>query len=124
MVLDCTDNFSAKYLLNDACWLKGIPLIYAGLYRWEGQLMVIHPGYADHGCLRCLWPEIPDQSAMGTCAQVGILGAVAGCLGSMQAIEALKVLQGKEPSSEFSVFDYRSNDVQKLERHRQDRPRS
>lgn len=121
LVLDCTDNFKTKYLLNDACYLKKIPLVYAGLYRWEGQLMVIHPDQPQHGCLRCLWPEIPDQRTMGTCAQVGILGAVAGCLGTMQAIEATKVLLNpKELAfSTFGVFDYRTHQNQLLTRARQ-----
>ena len=119
LVLDCTDNFMTKYLLNDTCWMKGIPLIYAGVYRWEGQLMVFHPGYPEAGCLRCLWPEIPDQLSMGTCTQVGILGAVAGCLGSMQAIEAIKLLLGHPFSTDFAIHGFKSSYTQKIQRNRQ-----
>jgi len=116
LVLDCTDNFTTKYLLNDAAWLMKIPYVFAGLYQWEGQLMVVHPSQGDSGCLRCLWPKIPDQETMGTCAQVGILGGIAGTLGAMQSVEAIKLLMGNKPSSNLVIHDFLNNDRLNLER--------
>lgn len=91
LVLDCTDNFRTKFLLNDACVQSAKPLVQASIYQYEGQLLVIEPGSP---CLRCLWPEVPDEGCVGSCAEVGVLGVVPGVFGALQATEALKLLLG------------------------------
>jgi len=93
LVVDGTDNFATKLLLNDVCWRLAKPLVLASLFKFEGQLLVIEPG-SNGGCLRCMWPEPPYDGCVGTCAEEGILGSVAGALGTMQATEALKLILG------------------------------
>jgi molybdopterin/thiamine biosynthesis adenylyltransferase/rhodanese-related sulfurtransferase len=89
LVLDCTDNFGAKFLLNDTCIAAEIPLVLASIYQFEGQLLIVQPGGP---CLRCLWPEAPDEGCVGSCAEVGVLGVVPGLFGVLQASEALKLI--------------------------------
>ncbi len=91
LVLDCTDNFRTKFLLNDICVEAYKPLIQASIYRYEGQLMVITP---DSPCLRCLWPKTPNEGCVGSCAEVGVLGVVPGVFGTLQAAEAIKLILG------------------------------
>ena len=88
-VIDGTDRFPTKFLINDACVLEKKPFSHAGAVRFGGQLMTYVPGSA---CLRCLLPEVPEGGE--TCAQAGILGAVTGVIGSMQALETIKYLTG------------------------------
>lgn len=91
LVLDGSDNFQTKFLLNAACVRAGKPLIAASIYQFEGQLLTVLPE-GEGGCLSCLWPETPAADCVGSCADVGVLGAVPGVLGAMQAVEALKML--------------------------------
>ena len=88
-ILDCTDRFETKFLINDACVLAKKPYCHAGVVRFEGQVMTYFPG--EGPCLRCLLGAAPNGS---TCAQVGVLGAAVGILGSIQALEAVKYLLG------------------------------
>ena len=90
LVLDCTDNFKTKFLINDACVLQQKPMVTASIYQHEGQILVYRPDR--DGCLRCLWPRIPEEGCTGNCADVGVLGATVGFFGSLQAMEAIKVL--------------------------------
>jgi adenylyltransferase/sulfurtransferase len=105
LVLDCSDHIQTKYLLNDAAFLSGKPLIQAGLSQWQGQLGVLDPRDPSRGCLRCLWPHPGDERAQGTCAQVGILGPVAGILGAHQAMEAIKWLLALPTTKGWHRFD-------------------
>lgn len=91
LAIDCSDNFATKFLLNDACVLANKPAIFASVYQYEGQLQVFRPDI-DSACLRCLWPESTRDGIVGNCAEAGVLGPVPGVLGSLQAIEALKLL--------------------------------
>ncbi len=91
IVVDCTDNFLAKFLIHDACQLTGTPLIQASIYQFEGQLNVFKGGQQD-SCLRCLYPKQLEDGCVGNCTEVGVLGPVAGVLGTLQAIEAIKLL--------------------------------
>jgi adenylyltransferase/sulfurtransferase len=93
VVLDCTDNFAAKYLLADAAILFGKPVVQASIHRFEGQLLTIDPA-SPGGCLRCLWPEPPPEGMIGNCAEVGVLGVVPGLFGTLQASEAIKIILG------------------------------
>jgi adenylyltransferase/sulfurtransferase len=91
LVIDCTDNFSTKFLLNDVCVHKRIPVIFSSVYQYEGQLQVVRPERGGP-CLRCLWPEATRDGIVGNCAEAGVLGPVPGTFGSLQAFEALKLL--------------------------------
>lgn len=90
LVIDGVDNFPARYLLNDACVFSRKPLVEAGILRFEGMIMTIIPG--EGPCYRCVFPEPPAEGAVPTCSQAGVLGAVAGVMGTLQAVEAIKVL--------------------------------
>ena len=92
-VVDCSDNFRTKYLLNDAAVLARKPTIFASVYQYEGQLQVYkpEPGYA---CLRCVWPDATVDGIEGNCAESGVLGPVPGTVGSLQSLLTLKILLG------------------------------
>ena len=91
LVIDCTDNFSTKFLLNDVCVQKRVPVIFSSVYQYEGQIQVVRPD-KDGACLRCVWPEATRDGIVGNCAEAGVLGPVPGTFGSLQAFEALKLL--------------------------------
>ena len=91
VLVDGTDNFETKFLLNDAAARHKKILVQASIYQYEGQLFVYHPD-AGGPCLRCLWPEVPEPGCVGSCAEAGVLGAVPGVFGSLQAMEVLKQL--------------------------------
>jgi adenylyltransferase/sulfurtransferase len=92
VVLDCTDRFSTRYLVNDACVLEDKPDAYGSIFRFDGQVSVFGaPGYP---CYRCLYPEAPPAGSVPTCAEGGVLGVLAGIVGTFQANEALKILLG------------------------------
>lgn len=90
-VLDCTDSFASKYLVNDACVLAGKPFCAGGVVRYGAQVMTHIPGSA---CYRCIFPEPPAENEVETCSTVGVLGSVVGIMGSIQATEAIKYLTG------------------------------
>jgi adenylyltransferase/sulfurtransferase len=92
-VIDGTDSFAAKFLINDACVMEGIPYSHGGVLRFNGQAMTVIP--TKSACLRCVFEEPPPPDAVPTCAQAGVLGAVPGMLGTIQTAEALKFLAGK-----------------------------
>jgi len=92
IVIDGTDNFPTRYLVNDACVKLGIPNVYGSIFRFEGQLSVF---YADEGpCYRCMFPEPPPPGLVPSCAEGGVLGILPGTIGTMQATEAIKLLLG------------------------------
>ncbi|NTV53376.1 MAG: HesA/MoeB/ThiF family protein [Candidatus Firestonebacteria bacterium] len=92
-VVDATDNFAAKFLINDACVLAGKPFSHGGVLGFEGQTMTVRPGVS--ACYRCVFRDLPPAGVVPTSAQVGILGAVAGILGTLMATEAIKFLLGE-----------------------------
>ena len=91
VTVDCTDNFRAKYLINDAAVLARRPAVFASVYQYEGQLQVYKPQH-DHACLRCIWPHASLDGVVGNCAEAGVLGPIPGAVGSMQALLTLKIL--------------------------------
>ena len=91
-VLDGTDNFPAKFLINDACVMAKKPLSHAGIIRFKGQLMTILPG--EGPCYRCVFKNPPPKDAVPTCKQAGVIGAMGGIIGSLQAMEAVKYITG------------------------------
>jgi len=93
LIIDCTDNFGTKFLINDVCVAARKPAILSSIYQYEGQLQVIRPD-KQGACLRCIWPEATRDGLVGNCAEAGVLGPVPGVFGSLQALEALKILLG------------------------------
>ena len=91
-VIDGTDNFPAKFLINDACVMAGKPFSHAGIIRFQGQLMTYVPGKGP--CYRCVFKNPPPKDAVPTCKQAGVIGAMGGVIGSLQAMEAVKYILG------------------------------
>ena len=91
-VVDGTDNFASKFLINDACVLEGIPFSHGGILRFEGQTITVNPH--ETACYRCLFNEPPPHGSIPTCSSAGILGVIAGMLGTIQAAEAVKFITG------------------------------
>jgi adenylyltransferase/sulfurtransferase len=90
LIIDGTDNFPTRYLINDLCVLTGKPNVYGSIFRFDGQASVF---YAEEGpCYRCLFPEPPPPGLVPSCAEGGVLGVLPGTIGSLQATEALKLL--------------------------------
>jgi molybdopterin/thiamine biosynthesis adenylyltransferase len=92
LVVDCTDSFDARYAINAACCAEGVALVEGGVVGTSGLVMAIRPG--ETACYRCAFPQAPPAGAVPTCAQAGVLGPAAGVVGSLQALEALKLLAG------------------------------
>ena len=93
IVVDGTDNFPTRYLVNDACVLLGKPNAYGSIFRFEGQATVF--GYQDGPCYRCLYPEPPPPGLVPSCAEGGVLGILPALVGSIQATETVKIILGK-----------------------------
>jgi molybdopterin/thiamine biosynthesis adenylyltransferase/rhodanese-related sulfurtransferase len=92
LIVDGTDNFATRYLVNDACVLLGKPYVWGSIYRFDGQASVF---WADHGpCYRCLYPEPPPPGMVPSCAEGGVLGVLCASIGSIQVNEAIKLITG------------------------------
>lgn len=105
IVVDGTDNFPARYLVNDACVLLGKPNVYGSIFRFEGQASVF---WAEKGpCYRCVFPEPPDPGSVPSCAEAGVLGVLPGVIGTLQAIETIKIIigQGEPLFGRLLLFD-------------------
>ena len=92
LVLDCTDRFATRYLINDACWFEGKPDVFASIFRFDGQVTVFSAQHS--ACYRCLFPQAPPSGSVPTCAEGGVLGVLPGIVGACQANEALKLILG------------------------------
>jgi molybdopterin/thiamine biosynthesis adenylyltransferase len=103
VVLDCTDSFETRYLINEACCAERVPLVEAGALGFGGMVFAIRPG--ETACYRCAFPTAPANAP--SCAEAGMLGAVTGVIGSLQALEALKLLSGvgTPPGDTILQFD-------------------
>lgn len=100
VVVDASDNFDTKFLLNDLCVHLGKALVYGSILRWQGQVSVF--AVKDGPCYRCLYPS-PPRGHVPNCAEAGVLGALAGVIGSMQALEVIKLILPKVPGEESLV---------------------
>ncbi len=108
LVIDGTDNIPARYLLNDACEILGIPWVHASVFRYEGQLTVFnHQGSANY---RDLFPTPPPAGSIPSCSEAGVLGALPGIVGTMQAMEAIKIIAnvGQPLSERLMILDTRN----------------
>lgn len=92
VIIDGVDNFATRFLLHDACYFAGKPFVEAGVLQFLGQIMTVLPG--EGPCYRCVFPEPPPPGTVPSCQEAGILGAVAGVLGILQATEAIKLILG------------------------------
>lgn len=119
LVIDCTDNFSSKFMLNDTCMRLRKPVVFSSVYQYEGQLQVVRP---DRGgaCLRCLWPQATRDGLVGNCAEAGVLGPVPGTFGTLQALEALKLLLDLpgQLADELLMLDLLTLSVTRVRTHR------
>ena len=105
IVVDGTDNFPTRYLVNDACVLENKPLIYASIFQFEGQATVFH--YKEGPCYRCLYPEPPPPGLVPSCAEGGVLGVLPGVMGVIQATETIKIIlnQGSTLAGRLLLYD-------------------
>jgi adenylyltransferase/sulfurtransferase len=119
LILDCSDNFATKFLLNDLALRVHVPVLFASVYQYEGQLQLVRGDDAT-ACLRCVWPEATRDGLVGNCAEAGVLGPVPGVFGSLQALEALKFLLGLPglAAGEMLIFDLVTLSTQRLRAHR------
>jgi adenylyltransferase/sulfurtransferase len=115
VLLDGTDNFETRFLINDAAVSLGLPWVYGGCVGAEGQTMTILPGST--ACLRCLLPECPPPGSTPTCDTVGVLGPIVGVIASLEAVEALKILSGnlEAVSRSLTVVDLWQNRLARID---------
>jgi molybdopterin/thiamine biosynthesis adenylyltransferase len=105
VVLDASDNFPTRFLLAEWCWRSRVPPVSAAATGWHGQLLIALPA-AENPCYRCLVPEMPSAEAVPPSSEGGILGAVAGTMGCLQAVEALKLLLSRESGLTRQLLAY------------------
>jgi len=106
LIVDGTDNFSSRYLINDACILFEKPLIHGSIHLFEGMVSVFN--FQGGPTYRCLFPEQPDSSSIPSCAEAGVLGVLPGIIGCMQAMEAIKVITGRGQPLSGKILSYNS----------------
>jgi len=113
-ILDGTDNFATRYLINDACVMTGKTNIHGSIFRFEGQATVFKPG--DGPCYRCLYPEPPPPGLVPNCQEGGVLGVLAGVIGNLQVVETLKLIlgQGKSLIGTLLIYDALNTVFRKL----------
>jgi adenylyltransferase/sulfurtransferase len=105
LIVDGADNFPTRYLVNDACVLTGKPNVYGSIFRFDGQASVF--GLKDGPCYRCLYPEPPPPGLVPSCAEGGVLGVLPGVIGTVQAVEAIKLIlgTGRSLAGRLLLFD-------------------
>ncbi len=115
VILDGTDNFETRFLINDAAVKLGVPWVYGGCVGAEGQTMTILPG--ETACLRCLMPECPAPGSTPTCESAGILGPAVGLIASIQSVEAIKILSGNRDavSRSLTIVDIWQNHLRRID---------
>ena len=118
-VIDGTDNFATKFLINDACVMNRIPFSHGGILRFHGQTMTVIPW--ETACYRCVFNEPPAPDSVPSCSEAGVLGAIAGMLGTVQAAEALKYITttGDLLTDSLLTFDAKTMDFRKIKLKRQ-----
>lgn len=114
IVVDGSDNFATRYLVNDACVILKKPLVFGSIFKFEGQVSVFN--YKDGPTYRCLFPEPPAAGEVPNCSEIGVIGVLPGIIGTLQANEVIKIIleKGDVLSGTLYMYDALSNDVQKL----------
>ena len=102
IVVDCTDNFATRYLINDVSVIQRKPVVYGAIYRFSGQVMVLN--YRNGPTLRCIYPAPPHILEVPSCDEIGVIGSVAGTIGSMQATEVIKIILGLDGVLSGKIF--------------------
>jgi adenylyltransferase/sulfurtransferase len=109
IIVDCTDNFETRYLINDSCFIQNKPLVYGAIHKFEGQVSVFNlnngPTY------RCLYPDLPDPKSVSNCADAGVIGVLPGVIGTFQANEVIKIITeiGESLNGKILVFNALNN---------------
>lgn len=119
MVIDGTDNFATRYLVNEVCVKRGVTLVSAAISQWEGQISVYKPGEGGP-CYACAFPEPPADGLVPTCAEAGVIGPLAGVIGSMMAVEAIKDIAraGHTLAGRLMIYDALEADTRVFELER------
>ncbi|MFP6854821.1 MAG: ThiF family adenylyltransferase [Opitutales bacterium] len=114
LVVDGSDNFPTRYLVNDACVMAGKPLVFGSIFKFEGQVSVFN--FENGPTYRCLFPECPNPKDVPNCAEIGVFGALPGIIGAMQAVEVIKILTGVGTplSGKLLIFDALSMRTQQI----------
>lgn len=107
VVVDCSDNYAARFAINDACLTLAIPAVFAAATAWQGQIFVTNPGSAEHPCYECFNPSRDELDA--SCARNGILGPLVGMIASQQAVEVLRLLLGLSAAPVLQLYDARDS---------------
>ncbi|MGE0665425.1 MAG: ThiF family adenylyltransferase [Sphingomonadales bacterium] len=107
LVADGSDNFETRFLVNDACYLAKVPLVSAAIGQFEGQLSTYRAFEGDNPCYRCVFPERPPPGTVPSCAEAGVIGALAGVMGSLQAVEVIKEITrtGQSMTGRLTIYD-------------------
>ena len=108
-VIDGTDSFESKFLINDACVMAKQAFSHGGILRFDGQTFTYAPG---HACYRCIFDDLPPKNAVPTCSQAGVLGSIAGMLGTIQATEAIKYLLGVGTGLTDRILSFNAKQMQ------------
>jgi|TARA_B100001964_G_C14223440_1_gene596471 adenylyltransferase/sulfurtransferase len=121
IIIDCTDNFPTRYLINDACVLLGKPNVYGSIYRFDGQVSIFN--YNGGPCYRCLYPKPPPHGLVPSCSEEGVLGVLPGIIGILQANEVLKIILkiGNLMVNRFLLFDTLSMEFNELQISKDDK---
>jgi adenylyltransferase/sulfurtransferase len=114
LIVDCTDNFAARYLINDACYLTGKPFVHGSIFKFQGQVSVFN--YNNGPTYRCLFPDPPGAGTVPSCSDIGVLGVLPGIIGSLMASEVLKIVLGlgETLSGEVLICNALKNDYANL----------
>lgn len=113
LVLDGSDNFATRYLVNDACVLTGRPQVHGSIFRFDGQVTLFQPGHGP--CYRCLYPTPPPAGSVPSCAQAGVIGVLPGMIGSLMAMEGIKLLVGRGDTLNGRLLIYNALDMDMAE---------
>lgn len=111
IVVDCTDNYQTRYLVNDACVLENKPMVYGAIHKFEGQVSVFN--YENGPTYRCLYPELPKKESISNCSESGVVGVLPGIVGTLQANEVIKMIVGigKPLGGKLMLFNALNNQV-------------
>lgn len=112
IVVDGTDNFTCKYLINDTCYKLNKPYVYGSIFKFEGQISIFNPNEKDKPCYRCLFPEQPPKDSIPNCQQIGVIGVLPGVIGTLQTMETIKLILniGNILSGSLLTYDSLNND--------------